>query len=56
MKVVQSGILGDVDNNGQVDMNDGFLVMMYFADSSVSMPTAAILPSAMSTATAEPTG
>ena len=38
MKVVQSGILGDVDNNGQVDMNDGFLVMMYFADSSVSMP------------------
>ena len=38
MKVVQSGILGDVDNNGQVDMNDGFLVMMYFADPAVSMP------------------
>ena len=38
MKVVQSGILGDVDNNGQVDMNDGFLVLMHFVDSSVSMP------------------
>ena len=32
------GILGDVDNNGQVDMNDGFLVMMYFVDPAVSMP------------------
>ena len=38
MKVVQSGILGDADNNGQVDMNDGFLVLMHFVDPSVSMP------------------
>ena len=38
MKVVQSGILGDVDNNGQVDMNDGFLVLMHFVNPAVSMP------------------
>ena len=38
MKVVQSGILGDMDNNGQVDMADGLLVAMYSADPSTSMP------------------
>ena len=38
MKVVQSGILGDVDNNGQVDTADGLLVAMYLANSSISMP------------------
>ena len=38
MKVVQSGILGDVDNNGQVDTADGMLVAMYLANSSISMP------------------
>ena len=38
MKVVQSGILGDVDNNGQVDIADGLLVAMYLANSSISMP------------------
>ena len=38
MKVVQSGILGDVDNNGQVDTADGLLVAMYLANPSISMP------------------
>ena len=38
MKVVQSGILGDVDNNGQVDTADGLLVAMYLANRSISMP------------------
>ena len=38
MKVVQSGVLGDVDNNGQVDTADGLLVAMYLANPSISMP------------------
>ena len=38
MKLAQSGILGDVDNNGRVDMADALLIAMYSADSAISMP------------------
>ena len=40
MKVARtkSGILGDVNNNGQVDIDDGLLVAMYSVNSSTSMP------------------
>ena len=38
MKVVQSGVLGDADNNGQVDIADGLLVAMHSANSSISVP------------------
>ena len=37
-KVAQSGVLGDVDNNGRVDLVDALLVATYIADSSVTMP------------------
>ena len=40
MKVAstKSGTLGDVNNNGQVDIDDGLLVAMYSVNSSTSMP------------------
>ena len=38
MKVTSNGILGDVNNNGQVDTDDGLLVAAYVANSSTSMP------------------
>ena len=39
MKRAQSqGILGDVDNNGRVDIADALLVAMYSANSSISIP------------------
>ena len=40
MKVAQTpnGILGDVNNNGQVDIDDGLLVAAYYANSSTPMP------------------
>ena len=38
MKVTSNRILGDVNNNGQVDIDDGLLVAAYHANSSTSMP------------------
>ena len=40
MKVVQTqgGILGDVDNNGRVDITDALLVVAYSVDASTVMP------------------
>ena len=40
MKVAQTlnGILGDVNNNGQIDIDDGLLVAAYYANSSTPMP------------------
>ena len=40
MKVARtkSGILGDVNNNGQVDIEDGLVVAMYSVNSSILMP------------------
>ncbi|MCE2449766.1 MAG: hypothetical protein J4F35_15710, partial [Candidatus Latescibacteria bacterium] len=32
------GVLGDVDNNGRVDMDDGLLVAMYSVDPALSLP------------------
>ena len=37
-KVALSGQLGDVDNNGRVDIVDALLVATYIADNSVTMP------------------
>ncbi|MCY3737494.1 MAG: T9SS type A sorting domain-containing protein [Gemmatimonadaceae bacterium] len=37
-KVAQSGVPGDVDNNGRVDLVDALLVATYIADNSVTMP------------------
>ena len=37
-KAAQSGVLGDVDNNGRVDLVDALLVATYIADNSVTMP------------------
>ena len=37
-KVAASGVLGDVDNNGRVDIVDALLVATYIADNSVTMP------------------
>ena len=37
-KVAQSGVPGDVDNNGLVDLVDALLVATYIADNSVTMP------------------
>ncbi len=37
-KVAQSGVPGDVDNNGRVDIVDALLVATYIADGSVTMP------------------
>ena len=37
-KVVASGILGDVDNNGQVNLLDALLVAMYIANPSSVLP------------------
>ena len=33
-----AGMLGDVDNSGRVDMDDGLLVAMHRVDSSLSLP------------------
>ena len=35
---VVAGILGDVNNDGQVDGNDALLVMLYTLDSSITLP------------------
>ena len=37
-KVATSGLPGDVDNNGRVDVVDALLVATYVADNSVTMP------------------
>ena len=37
MKVVQSGLLGDVDNNGRVDIADALVVAVYSANPSISL-------------------
>ena len=37
-KVLTGSVLGDVNNDGQVDVNDALLVTIYSADSSVVMP------------------
>ena len=37
-KVATSGVLGDVDNNGRVDIVDALLVAAYVADNSIVMP------------------
>ena len=37
-KVAASGVLGDVDNNGRVDIVDALLVATYIADNSIAMP------------------
>ena len=37
-KVAASGVSGDVDNNGRVDIVDALLVATYVADNSVTMP------------------
>ena len=37
-KVATSGLPGDVDNNGRVDLVDALLVATYIADNSVTMP------------------
>ena len=38
MKLAQSGILGDVDNNGRVDMADALLIAMYSTNVATTMP------------------
>ena len=37
-KVTASGLLGDVDNNGRVDIVDALLVATYIVDSSIALP------------------
>ena len=37
-KVTASGLLGDVDNNGRVDIVDALLVALYILDSSIVIP------------------
>ena len=37
-KLAASGLLGDVDNNGRVDIVDALLVATYIADNSIAMP------------------
>ena len=37
-KVAASGLLGDVDNNGRVDIVDALLVATYISDNSVTLP------------------
>ena len=37
-KAASNGVLGDVDNNGEVDIVDALLVATYIADNSVTMP------------------
>ena len=37
-KVSATGILGDVDNNGQVDFSDALLVALYSQDNSIVLP------------------
>ncbi len=37
-KAAASGLLGDVDNNGRVDIVDALLVATYIADNSITMP------------------
>ena len=49
MKITTSGILGDVDGNGRVDIIDALLVAMYSVDSSRT--TSPTLPSVMWTQT-----
>ena len=38
LKVTSNGILGDVNNNGRVDIDDALLVAMYSVNSSTRMP------------------
>ena len=38
MKRTDAGVLGDVDSNGQVDLADLLLVMLYSMDSSITLP------------------
>ena len=37
-KVAAGGLLGDVDNNGQVDIADALMVATYLADNSIAIP------------------
>ena len=37
-KAAATGLLGDVDNNGRVDIVDALLVATYIADNSITMP------------------
>ena len=37
-KVTATGILGDADNNGQVDLSDALLVALYSQDASIILP------------------
>ena len=37
-KALTCGILGDVNNDGQVDANDALIVLMYSLDSSIALP------------------
>ena len=37
-KVTATGILGDADNNGQVDLSDALLVALYSYDASIILP------------------
>ena len=37
-KVAQSNLLGDVDNNGQVDISDAIVVALYIADNTITIP------------------
>ena len=37
-KAAATGLLGDVDNNGRVDIVDALLVATYIADNSIAMP------------------
>ena len=39
MKLAASGILGDVNNDGQVNLFDALYVMLYIGDSSITLPT-----------------
>ena len=38
MKLAAGGVLGDVNNDGQVDLSDVLFVMLYSADSSIMLP------------------
>ena len=38
MKLAAGGVWGDVNNDGQVDLSDVLLVMLYSADSSIMLP------------------
>ena len=38
MKLVAGGILGDVNNDGQVDASDALYVLLYIEDNSITLP------------------